>query len=218
MQGRNFVTICPNSAFGPLRPGKLLGATLSLTHRTHPSKVGRVTSDQIEQLNSAVRDVVDFPKKGIVFKDITPILGDPVLFDLSVEAMIEPVRDQKIDKIVGIDARGFIFGAAAAMKLGAGLVPVRKKGKLPWQTYSLAYALEYGESVVEIHKDAIGPEENVLLLDDLLATGGTAAAAQELIQKVGGNLIATGFLIELEFLKGRERLADSSETYAILKY
>lgn len=165
-----------------------------------------------------MRDVPDFPQPGVLFKDITPLLGDPELFELSIQALLEPVSGKQIDKIVGIDARGFIFGAAAAQKLNAGLVPIRKKGKLPWKTHSLAYDLEYGTAEVEIHIDAIKEGENVLILDDLLATGGTAAAAQELVRKVGGNLVATGFLIELEFLKGREKLAQESQTYAILQY
>ncbi len=171
-----------------------------------------------DKLRAAVRDVPDFPQPGVLFRDITPILGDPELFELSIQSLIEPVAGQRIDKIVGIDARGFIFGAAAAHKLNAGLVPIRKKGKLPWDTHSLAYELEYGSAEVEIHTDAIGQGENVLILDDLLATGGTAAAAQELVEKVGGNLVATGFLIELEFLRGREKLARNSQTYAILNY
>lgn len=172
----------------------------------------------VDQLRAAVRDVPDFPKPGVLFKDITPLLEDPKLFDMSVDALIEPIADHKIDKIVGIDARGFIFGAAAAQKLNAGLVLIRKKGKLPFTTHALSYALEYGEGVIEIHTDSIKEGENVLILDDLLATGGTAAAAQQLVEKVGGTLVATGFLIELDFLKGRERLAANSQTYAILNY
>ncbi|MEM1295266.1 MAG: adenine phosphoribosyltransferase [Verrucomicrobiota bacterium] len=172
----------------------------------------------VDKLRAAVRDVPDFPKPGVLFKDITPLLEDPHLFDLSVNALLEPIADTRIDKIVGIDARGFIFGAAAAQKLNAGLVLIRKKGKLPFTTHSLSYALEYGEGVIEIHTDSIKEGENVLILDDLLATGGTAAAAQQLVEKVGGTLVATGFLIELDFLKGRERLAANSQTYAILNY
>ena len=177
-----------------------------------------MSPDAIQRLDDAIRDVHDFPKPGIVFKDITPLLGDPELFQLAIDAFIEPVRDLKIDKIVGIDARGFIFGSVVATELNAGLVPVRKKGKLPYETHSLAYALEYGESVVEIHTDAIQPGENVYLVDDLLATGGTAGAAQTLIERVGGNLVATGFLIELEFLKGRDKLCGNSDIHTILRY
>ena len=191
-------------------PKALTGCILALRYR--------VTQDQLNQLAAGVRDVPDFPKPGILFKDINPILGDPKLLPIAVEALIEPVRGQKIDKVVGVDARGFIFAAPAALQLNAGMVLVRKKGKLPWQTHSLAYSLEYGEAEVEIHTDAILPGENVLLIDDLLATGGTAAAAQRLIEKIGGNLIATAFLIELEFLEGRQKLAQTGETHSILKY
>ena len=178
----------------------------------------RVTQDQLDQLAAGVRDVPDFPKPGILFKDINPILGDPKLLPIAIDALVEVVGDQKIDKVVGIDARGFIFAAPAALKLDAGLVLIRKKGKLPWETHSLAYSLEYGEAEVEIHTDAISEGENVLLIDDLLATGGTAAAAERLIEKIGGNLIATAFLIELSFLNGRDNLSQSGETHAILKY
>jgi adenine phosphoribosyltransferase len=177
-----------------------------------------VTSDQLQRLADGVRHVPDFPKPGILFRDITPILVQPDLFELSIQALMEPIRQERIDKVVGIDARGFIFAAPTALHLEAGLVLVRKKGKLPWQTHALAYALEYGEAEVEIHVDSIQRGENVLLVDDLLATGGTAAAAQALIRKVGGNLIATAFLIELSGLGGRSRLAGDCPTYAILQY
>jgi len=177
-----------------------------------------VSPDQIRTLAAGVRNVPDFPKPGIEFRDITPILTNHELFECSIEALLEPVRGRRIDKVVGIDARGFIFAAPSALRLEAGLVLIRKKGKLPWQTHSLAYALEYGEAEVEIHIDSIEPGENVLLVDDLLATGGTAAAAQDLVGRVGGNLIATAFLIELTDLGGRERLPDKSHTYSILQY
>ena len=177
-----------------------------------------MTSDQLQRLADGVRHVPDFPKPGILFRDITPILVQPDLFELSIQALMEPIRQERIDKVVGIDARGFIFAAPTALHLEAGLVLVRKKGKLPWQTHALAYALEYGEAEVEIHIDSIERGENVLLVDDLLATGGTAAAAQALIRKVGGNLVATAFLIELAGLGGRDRLAEDCPTYAILQY
>lgn len=177
-----------------------------------------MTPEQLQQLASGVRDVPDFPKPGILFRDITPILINPDLFELSIEALMEPVRRERIDKVVGIDARGFIFAAPTALHLEAGLVLVRKKGKLPWQTHALAYALEYGEAEVEIHVDSIHPGENVLLVDDLLATGGTAAAAQALIRRIGGNLVATAFLIELEGLGGRQRLSEACPTYSILQF
>ena len=177
-----------------------------------------VTPEQLQLLANGVRDVPDFPKPGILFRDITPILINPDLFELSIQALMEPIQRARIDKVVGIDARGFIFAAPTALHLEAGLVLVRKKGKHPWQTHALAYSLEYGEAEVEIHVDSIHAGENVLLVDDLLATGGTAAAAQALIRRVGGNLIATAFLIELADLGGRQRLAEDCPTYSILQF
>ncbi|MEM1084553.1 MAG: adenine phosphoribosyltransferase [Verrucomicrobiota bacterium] len=161
-----------------------------------------------DSLRSAIRDVQDFPKPGIVFKDITPILADGALFRDSISLLCDTAEGQKIDKVVGIDARGFIFAAAVADRLGAGFVPVRKKGKLPWNTRGLSYTLEYGENVVEIHEDAVHPGEKVLLVDDLLATGGTAAAAIQLLDGLEADLVAVSFLIELGFLGGREKLGE----------
>jgi adenine phosphoribosyltransferase len=160
----------------------------------------------VERLRNAIRDVEGFPKEGIVFKDITPILVDGELFRAAIDLLIETAGGVKVDKIVGIDARGFIFAAAVADRLGAGFVPVRKKGKLPWKCKEAAYALEYGEAVVEIHEDAVQPGEKVLLVDDLLATGGTAAAAVKLLSGLGAEIVAISFLIELSFLDGREKL------------
>ena len=157
-------------------------------------------------LRAAVRDVIDFPKPGIVFKDITPILADPALFHESISLLCATASGVKIDKVVGIDARGFIFAAAVADRLGAGFVPVRKKGKLPWKTRQTAYALEYGEAIVELHEDAVQAGESILLVDDLLATGGTAAAAAQLLGELGANLIGISVLIELTFLDGRAKL------------
>lgn len=170
-----------------------------------------------DKLRSAVRDVVDFPKPGIVFKDITPILADGNLFRESVSMLCETTGGVKVDKIVGIDARGFIFAAAVADRLGAGFVPVRKKGKLPWKTRQTAYSLEYGESIVELHEDAVKPGETILLVDDLLATGGTAAAAVKLLDELGANLIGISVLIELGFLQGRSKLAPHP-VHSILTY
>lgn len=158
-------------------------------------------------LRAAIRDVVDFPKPGIVFKDITPVLADGKLFRESISLLCATTGGAKIDKVVGIDARGFIFAAAVADRLGAGFVPVRKKGKLPWKTRQTAYSLEYGESIVELHEDAVLPGESVLLVDDLLATGGTAAAAVKLLDELGANIVAISVLIELGFLHGRAQLA-----------
>ena len=166
-----------------------------------------MATDLIQKLHKAVRDVPDFPKPGILFKDITTLLSDGELFKNTIDIFLEANAGRHIDKIVGIDARGFIFGAAVAYQLGVGFVPVRKKGKLPYITESMSYTLEYGEAVVEMHVDAIGKGEKVVLIDDLLATGGTAAAAVKLIEKIGGELIEAQFLIELEFLHGREKLA-----------
>src|SRR6202023_2162955 len=155
-------------------------------------------SDTIDKLRAAVRDVPDFPKKGIVFKDITPILNNSALFKSSIDVFIERCRGKKVDKIVGIDARGFLFGSVVAYELGVGFVPLRKKGRLPYKTESAKYSLEYGEAEMELHVDAIERGEKIVLIDDLLATGGTSASAATLIRKVGGVLLEAQFLIELE--------------------
>lgn len=170
-----------------------------------------------EKLRAAIRDVVDFPKPGIVFKDITPILADGKLFRESVTLLCETTGGARIDKVVGIDARGFIFASAVADRMGVGFVPVRKKGKLPWKTRQTAYALEYGESIVELHEDAVKPGESVLLVDDLLATGGTAAAAVKLLDELGADLVGISVLIELAFLQGRSKLAPHP-VHSILSY
>jgi adenine phosphoribosyltransferase len=174
-------------------------------------------SDTVEKLRAAVRDVPDFPKKGIVFKDITPVLRDPDLFRASIDLFLERCRGREVDKIVGIDARGFVFGSAVAYELGVGFVPIRKRGKLPYRTEIAKYSLEYGEAEVEMHTDAVAAGERVVLVDDLLATGGTSAAAAVLIRKAGANLLEAQFLIELEFLEGRKRLEPTPVT-SFLKY
>jgi adenine phosphoribosyltransferase len=158
------------------------------------------------EIEAAIRNVPDFPKPGIQFKDITPLLADARLFSGTVELMVGNLRRGMVDAVVGIDARGFIFAAAAAMKLHAGFVPIRKKGKLPFQTHEQDYALEYGTATVAVHVDALKPGSRVLLIDDLLATGGTAAAAATLVQKLGAHILQISFLIELSFLHGREKL------------
>ena len=160
-----------------------------------------------DALRAAVRDVIDFPKPGILFKDITPILGDGNLLRIAVDCLVADCAGQQIRKIVGIDARGFLFGATVADRLGIGFVPVRKRGKLPWKTECLSYKLEYGEAAMEVHIDAFEPGERVSLIDDLLATGGTAAAAAKLVTKAGGNVVQAQFLIELEGLDGRAAIA-----------
>ncbi len=171
----------------------------------------------VERLRNAIRDVHGFPKEGIIFKDITPILGDGELFRGAIDLLCETADGTKVEKVVGIDARGFIFAAAVADRLGAGFVPVRKKGKLPWNCKEEAYALEYGEAIVEIHEDAVRPGEKVLLIDDLLATGGTAAAALKLLDGLGADIVAVSFLIELSFLGGRIKLPEN-KVRAILQY
>jgi adenine phosphoribosyltransferase len=158
------------------------------------------------EIQKAIRNIPDFPKPGIQFKDITPVLADPRLFSGAIELLTEKFEPGDVDAVVGIDARGFIFAAAAATHLHAGFVPVRKKGKLPFQTHEQDYALEYGHATVAIHVDALKQGSRVLLIDDLLATGGTAAAAAELVKKLGGKILEIGFLIELSFLNGRDKL------------
>jgi len=159
------------------------------------------------EITAAIRNIPDFPQPGIQFKDITPVLADARLFAGSIDLLTEGYAPGSIDAVVGIDARGFIFAAAAARKLNAGFVPVRKKGKLPFTTIEQDYALEYGHATVAIHTDALKPGARVLLLDDLLATGGTSGAAAALVQKLGATIVGAGFLIELKFLNGREKLA-----------
>lgn len=170
-------------------------------------------------LTPYVRDVPDFPKPGIVFKDITPLLGDPKALRTTINMFVERHRgkDPKIDKVVGIESRGFIFGAAIALELGTGFVPVRKQGKLPHTAVAESYSLEYGTATLEIHEDAIQPGENILVIDDLLATGGTLAATCKLVERLGGKVAAIGVVIELEFLEGRKNLEGRS-IYSFLKY
>jgi adenine phosphoribosyltransferase len=174
-------------------------------------------SEMVERLRAAVRDVADFPKQGIMFKDITPVLSDPDLFRASTDLFLERCRGREIDKIVGIDARGFVFASAVAYELGVGFVPIRKRGKLPYRTEIAKYSLEYGEAEVEMHTDALTAGERVVLIDDLLATGGTSAAAAALIRKAGGQLLEAQFLIELDFLKGRNQL-EPTPVISFLKY
>jgi len=162
-----------------------------------------VTSAEIEK---AIRNVPDFPKAGIQFKDITPVLADARLFAGTIDLLTQNFEPGMVDAVVGIDARGFIFAAAAAKQLQAGFVPVRKKGKLPFKTYEEDYALEYGHATVAMHVDALKPGARVLLIDDLLATGGTAAAATLLVKRLGAQILEIGFVIELKFLNGRDRL------------
>lgn len=161
----------------------------------------------IDDLRGAVRDVPDFPQPGILFKDITPILHDPALFRYAMDLFAEQIKGRGVTKVAAVDARGFFFGGVLCERLGLGLVPIRKAGKLPYKTYEVSYDLEYGSATLAIHQDAFSSGDKVVLVDDLLATGGTAAASAALIQKAGGELVQIQFLIELAFLRGRDKLA-----------
>jgi adenine phosphoribosyltransferase len=163
--------------------------------------------DLTARLRATIRDVQDFPKAGIVFKDITPVLADGKLFQSVVDRFADELSGLGVTKVVGIDARGFIFAGAVAYKLGLGFIPIRKKGKLPWTTRSAAYTLEYGEAVVEMHIDAVEQGEKVALIDDVLATGGTAAAAVKLLGLCGAEVVRAQFLMELGFLDGRKNVS-----------
>jgi adenine phosphoribosyltransferase len=173
---------------------------------------------ELEQLQSAIRDIADFPKPGIIFKDITPILGDGKLFRSVIDHLAEEAEKANPTKVVGIDARGFLFGAAVAYKLGVGCVPIRKKGKLPYKTIGSSYRLEYGDAEVEMHVDAIAAGERVVLVDDLLATGGTSGAAVNLVQKIGGIVGSALFVIELTFLHGREKLPPDVPVHSLVRF
>lgn len=181
---------------------------------------GPLISDKsklVDELKRTIRDVNNFPKPGIVFKDVTPLLLDAELFGQTVKAMAEPYRDARITRIVSIESRGFLFGAPIALELGAGLVPIRKPGKLPAVTQRVEYALEYGTDALEMHHDAVQPGDRVLVVDDVLATGGTANAAAQLVGGTGAAVAGFSFLIELEFLKGRQRL-QGRRVEALLHY
>lgn len=170
-------------------------------------------------LKSLIRTIPDYPKAGIQFRDITTLLKDPKGLQLLVDGLAERYVDQRVDKIVGIEARGFVIGAAVAYKLGVGFVPIRKSGKLPGQTYQQEYALEYGSDVMEIHQDAIVEGERVLLIDDLIATGGTAIAAVSLLEQLGGNIVGCAFVIDLPDLGGMQRLqALGLQTFALCQF
>lgn len=168
-------------------------------------------------LKEHIRDIPDFPKEGIIFKDVTTLLKDKDAFKKSIDLLARKFKDEKIAQVVGVEARGFIFGAALAYKLGVGFIPVRKKGKLPGKTKSVTYTLEYGTDSLEIHEDAIKPKTRVLIVDDLLATGGTIEAVSRLIREQKAVVAGIAFLIELQFLKGKERLKDF-DVYSVLKY
>jgi adenine phosphoribosyltransferase len=171
----------------------------------------------MDAVRARIRDVPDFPKPGIVFKDITPVLADPVLFRRVIDTLAERWKGERIDKVVGIESRGFLFAAPLAYALGAGLTIARKPGKLPWNVIRETYALEYGENALELHVDAVGTGERVLVVDDVLATGGTADAVGRLVARQGAELVAFAFLVELTFLHGARRLGPQ-RVHALLRY
>jgi adenine phosphoribosyltransferase len=168
-----------------------------------------------DELRAKIREIPDFPKPGILFYDITTLLKDPAAYRAAIDAMLAPYAGRKIDVVVGMESRGFIFSAPMAYQLGAGLVPVRKLGKLPAETISVEYALEYGSNTLEIHRDAIQPGQQVLIVDDLLATGGTVRGTVDLVQRLQGEIVGLAFLVELAFLRGRDRLPEQAVTSVI---
>jgi adenine phosphoribosyltransferase len=170
-----------------------------------------------EELRARIREIPDFPKPGILFYDITTLLKDKDAFHAAIDAMLQPYDGETVDVVVGMESRGFIFSAPMAYKLGAGLVPVRKLGKLPAETITVEYALEYGSNTLEIHRDAIEPGQKVLIVDDLLATGGTVKGTIELVERLKGVVVGLAFLVELDFLKGRERL-DGRRVTSVIQY
>ena len=170
-----------------------------------------------EDLRSKIREIPDFPKPGILFYDITTLLKDPAAYKESIDLMLEPYAGEQIDVVVGMESRGFNFSAPMAYQIDAGLVPVRKLGKLPAETISVEYALEYGSNTLEIHRDAIAPGQKVLIVDDLLATGGTVKGTIELVERLKGEVIGLAFLVELEFLNGRDRL-DGRRVTSVIQY
>ena len=176
-----------------------------------------MTQEIINNLKSKIRDVPDFPKPGVVFRDITPLLADAQAFRSALDLLGDRYQGQGVDVVVGVEARGFIVGSALAYKLGAGHVIIRKAGKLPFKTHRAIYQLEYGTDTLEIHEDAFHPGARVLIADDVLATGGTVAAAIDLVKKVGGEILELAFLVELTFLKGREKIQDYP-IFSVIKY
>jgi len=171
----------------------------------------------MDLITARIRDIPDFPKPGILFKDLTPLLRDPVALNVAIQALAEPFRDAGVTAVAGMEARGFIFGTLVAAALGVGFVPLRKPGKLPAATHSVAYDLEYGSATLEIHQDALDARDRVLLVDDLMATGGTAAASLALVRLTGAAVLGCAFVIELDFLNGRAALGDC-RVHSLLHY
>jgi len=171
----------------------------------------------IEQVKALVRDIPDFPQEGVVFKDITPLLADELAFSTVIDLIVVHFGRGNVDKVVGIEARGFILASPVAYHFGAGFVPVRKAGKLPWETEAAEYDLEYGTATLEIHRDAVAPGERVLIVDDVLATGGTARAAARLVEQIGGKVVGISCLIELGFLNGRDKL-QGYDLFTLISY
>src|SRR6185369_15849892 len=208
----------PRASLGPARPCGRLAA-----RPPHRNPTGRLPSWRnprpmsAEELRAKIREIPDFPKPGILFYDITTLLKDRAAYKEAIDLMIEPYKGEKIDIVVGMESRGFIFSSAMAYQLGAGLVPVRKLGKLPAETITVEYALEYGSNTLEIHRDAIESGQKVLIVDDLLATGGTVKGTIELIERLKGDVVGLAFLVELDFLKGRDRL-DGRRVTSVIQY
>lgn len=171
----------------------------------------------MQEIRALIRDIPDFPKPGIIFKDLTPLMRDSVALLNVTKALCKPFLDSGVSVVAGMEARGFIFGTLVAREMNVGFVPLRKPGKLPAETHNVSYALEYGEASLEIHTDAVAPSDNVLLVDDLLATGGTAAASLELIARAGANAVACAFVVELDFLGGRQTLG-GCPTHSLIHY
>ena len=176
--------------------------------------MGTMTTENLKQY---IRDIPDFPKEGIVFKDITTLLGDKDAFKASIDAIVDNYKDKEIDYVVGVEARGFLFGAVVAYQLGIGFVPVRKKGKLPYKTQSVTYDLEYGTDTLEVHEDGVPAGSKVLIVDDLLATGGTIKAVADLVEAQKAEIVSLAFLVDLTFLNGKDKLG-SYDVYSVLQY
>ena len=177
-----------------------------------------LSAEKADWIKTSIRDIPDFPKPGIIFKDLTPLLKDVGRFKFVIDSMTEKCRELKPDVIAGIEARGFLLGPTIAYELGLGFVPIRKPGKLPYKVQKLEYALEYGTDCIEVHADAVDSGQRVVIIDDLLATGGTATAAQNLIKTVGGNVVGIGFIVELAFLSGREKLGAGPDIFSLITY